>query len=115
MPRRAGRVDRSGQRKRNPNLITMAGATPPIVQLVELGDPKRGLPPCASCHRPGLGGPIETPILSEQNRDYLVQQLQVFANGQRRNDVYSRMRTIAAKLTPQEINGLAAYYRAGFR
>jgi hypothetical protein len=32
-----------------------------------------------------------------------------------RNDVYARMRTIAAQLTAQEIDGLAAYYRAGFR
>ena len=31
---------------------------------------------------------------------------------QRRNDVYGRMRTIAANLTDSEIDGLAAYYRA---
>jgi cytochrome c553 len=41
--------------------------------------------------------------------------MQMYASGQRRNDVYARMRTIAAKLTPAEINGLAGYYRAGFR
>ena len=35
--------------------------------------------------------------------------------GERRNDVYGRMRFIAAKLTPAEIDGLAAYYRAGFK
>jgi cytochrome c553 len=39
----------------------------------------------------------------------------MFASGQRRNDVYGRMRAIAAKLTDAESNGLAAYYRAGFR
>jgi hypothetical protein len=37
------------------------------------------------------------------------------ASGERRNDVYGRMRTIASRLTPAEINGLAAYYRAGFK
>jgi cytochrome c553 len=42
-------------------------------------------------------------------------QLKMFASGQRRNDVYGRMRTIAARLTDGEINGLAAYYRAGLR
>ena len=105
----------AGQRKRNPNPSTMSGRTPEIVQLVELGDPKRGLPPCASCHRPGSGGPIEAPILAEQNRDYLVRQLQMYASGERQNDVYAHMRTIAAKLTPDEINGLALYYWAGFR
>jgi cytochrome c553 len=60
-------------------------------------------------------GAIETPILSEQGKEYLVLQLKTYAAGDRRNDVYGRMRTIAAKLTPAEIDGLAAYYRAGFR
>jgi cytochrome c553 len=85
------------------------------VRLVELGDPSRNIPPCASCHRPGSGGPIETPILSEQGKDYIVLQLKEYAAGNRRNDVYGRMRAIAAKLTPTEIDGLAVYYRAGFR
>jgi hypothetical protein len=39
----------------------------------------------------------------------------MYASGDRRNDVYGRMRTIAAKLTPAKINRLATYYRAGFR
>ena len=59
--------------------------------------------------------PVETPILSEQGRDYIILQLKMYASSQRRNDVYARMRTIAAKLTPGEIDGLATYYRAGFR
>ena len=105
----------AGQRKREPDPSTLADPRAAIVQLVELGDPKCGLPPCASCHRPGSGGPIETPILAEQGRDYLVRQLEMYANGQRRNDVYARMRTIAAQLTPEEIDGLARYYAAGFR
>jgi cytochrome c553 len=41
--------------------------------------------------------------------------LKMYASGERRNDVYGRMRTIASQLTPAEINGLARYYRAGFR
>jgi len=105
----------AAQPKRNPNPATLAESPKPIVQLVELGDPSRNIPPCASCHRPGSGGPIETPILSEQGRDYIVLQMKLYASGERRNDVYGRMRTIAAKLTPAEIDGLAAYYRAGFR
>jgi cytochrome c553 len=105
----------AGQPQRRPNPLTLAESPASIVQLVELGDPARNIPPCASCHRPGSGGPIETPILAEQHREYLVLQLQMYASGQRRNDVYARMRTIAAKLTPAEIDGLATYYRAGFR
>jgi cytochrome c553 len=105
----------AGQPQRNPNPATLAESSPAILQLVELGDPKRNLPPCASCHRAGAGGPIETPVLAEQGADYMVQQLKLFASGERRNDVYARMRTIAARLTEGEMAGLAAYYRAGFR
>ena len=61
------------------------------------------------------GGPIETPILSEQWKEYVALQLKMYASGDRRNDVYGRMREIASRLTPAEINGLATYYRAGFR
>jgi cytochrome c553 len=105
----------AAQPKRNPNPATLADAPPAIVHLVELGDPDRNIPPCAACHRPGSGGPIETPILSEQGDEYIVAQLKMYAAGDRRNDVYGRMRTIASRLTPAEINGLAKYYRAGFR
>jgi cytochrome c553 len=105
----------AGQPKRNPNPVTLAESPDPIVRLVELGDPKRNIPPCAACHRPGSGGPIETPILAEQGRTYIIQQLQIYASGERRNDVYGRMRTIASKLTSTEIDGLAGYYSAGFR
>jgi cytochrome c553 len=105
----------AGQPQRNPNPATLGESPRAIVQLVELGDPKRNIPPCAACHRAGAGGPIETPVLAEQHTEYLVQQLKLYASGERRNDVYARMRTIASKLTDNEINGLAAYYRAGFR
>jgi cytochrome c553 len=105
----------AGQPMRNPNPSTLASSPDPIVQLVELGDPNRNIPPCAACHRQGAGGPIDAPVLSEQRQEYLTSQLKMFASGERRNDVYGRMRTIAAKLNDSEINGLAAYYRAGFR
>jgi len=105
----------AAQPKRNSNPATLAESPSAIVRLVELGDPSRNIPPCASCHRPGSGGPIETPILSEQGKEYIVLQLKMYAAGDRRNDVYGRMRAIASKLTPAEIDGLATYYRAGFR
>jgi cytochrome c553 len=105
----------AGQPQRNPNVATLAESSQPIVRLVEIGDPGRNIPPCASCHRAGAGGPIETPVLAEQRAEYTVQQLKSFASGERRNDVYARMRTIAARLTDSEMAGLAAYYRAGFR
>ena len=105
----------AGQPQRNPNPMTLGESAPAVVQLVELGDPRRNIPPCAACHRAGAGGPVETPVLAEQWSEYIVQQLTLYASGERRNDVYARMRTIAPKLTSTEIRGLAAYYRAGFR
>ena len=105
----------AGQPQRNPNPVTLAESSPAIVQLVELGDPRRNIPPCASCHRAGAGGPIETPVLAEQRDEYIVQQLKLYASGERRNDVYGRMRMIASRLTEAEMKGLAGYYRAGFR
>lgn len=105
----------AGQPQRNPDPATLSPSAPPIVQLVELGDPRRNIPPCASCHRAGSGGPIETPVLAEQRDTYLRQQLQLYASGERHNDVYARMRLIAPRLTQEEIAGLAGYYGAGFR
>jgi cytochrome c553 len=105
----------AGQPMRNPNPATLADAPEAIIHLVEIGDPDRNIPPCGACHRHDVGGPIDAPVLSEQRQEYLASQLKMFASGQRRNDVYGRMRAIAAKLTDAEINGLAAYYRAGFR
>lgn len=105
----------AGQPQRRPNPETLASSSDAIIRLVELGDPQRNIPPCASCHRAGSGGPIETPVLAEQHTEYLAQQLRLYATGDRRNDVYGRMRIIAAKLTAAEIEGLARYYRAGFR
>jgi cytochrome c553 len=105
----------AGQPMRNPTPSTLADAPEAIIHLVEIGDPDRNIPPCAACHRHNVGGPIDAPVLSEQRQEYLTSQLKMFASGERRNDVYGRMRAIAAKLTDSEINGLAAYYRAGFR
>jgi cytochrome c553 len=105
----------AGQPQRNPNPVTLAEAPSAIIQLVELGDPRRNIPPCASCHRAGSGGPIETPVLAEQRDEYLIQQMKLYVSGERRNDVYARMRLIASRLTEDEIKGLARYYRAGFR
>jgi cytochrome c553 len=83
-----------------------------VVRLVERGDPARGLPACNACHGPNAGGPLETPTLSRQNQQYLARQLQAFKSGERRNDIYTRMRSIAEKLTDREIEALSIFYAA---
>src|SRR6185436_8759 len=70
----------AAQPTRNPNPATLADLPQAIVRLVELGDPSRNIPPCASCHRPSSGGPIETPILAEQVQEYIVVQLKTYAS-----------------------------------
>ena len=82
-----------------------------IERLAKEGDSRRRLPACLSCHINGVGGPIETPVIIGQNQEYLVQQLNAYASGARKNDVYGRMRDIARKLTPQERAELSRYFQ----
>ena len=82
---------------------------PEIIKLVWEGDTKRRIPACMSCHTNGVGGPIETPTLLGQNREYMVAQLNAYADKSRKNDVYGRMREIARKLTPEEREQVARY------
>jgi len=81
-----------------------------IEQLANEGDSHRRLPACLACHINNSGGPIETPVITGQNEFYLLAQLNAFASGQRKNDVYGRMRDVAGKLTPQERADLARYF-----
>jgi cytochrome c553 len=80
-------------------------------ELVHRGDPTRGIPGCNTCHGVGVGGPIETPTLTGQHRQYLAVQLRAYRSGERRNDVYRRMREISLALTDEEIDRLAAFYQ----
>lgn len=83
---------------------------PEIEKLANEGDSHRRLPACLACHTNNVGGPIETPVITGQGKDYLLVQLNAFAAGERKNDVYGRMRDIAGKLTPQERAALARYF-----
>jgi len=77
--------------------------------LIEVGDPRRGIAPCAACHGP-LGLTPGAPGLRGQQRAYLEQQMQAFRAGERRNDISEQMRSVARQLTAEEIALLAAYY-----
>jgi cytochrome c553 len=81
-----------------------------IENIVLNGDTARNLPPCGACHGVGAGGPVETPTLTSQYAQYIEAQLKAFATGARHNDIYHRMRSVAAKLTPTEMQLLAIYY-----
>ena len=85
-------------------------ANPSIVRLAREGDSARRIPSCNSCHLNGAGGPVEAPILTGQNHQYLERQLLAFRATTRRNDVYGRMRLITKALSEEEIGQLARYY-----
>jgi cytochrome c553 len=81
-----------------------------IERLADEGDSHRRLPACLACHVNGSGGPLETPVITGQSADYLLTQLNAFASGARKNDVYGRMRDVSRKLTPRERAALARYF-----
>jgi cytochrome c553 len=94
------------------SLIDWSTPNGSTADLVERGLPGRRIPPCASCHAMGSGGPIGTPALVGQRAAYLEQQLKLFKTGERGNDIYGSMRVIADRLTDAEIIAAANYYAA---
>jgi len=81
-------------------------------KMVEHGDGKRILPPCFVCHGgKGQGEKQDIPALAGQHADYFARTLLEYKNGQRHNDIYSRMRLIAQQLSEEEIKELAQYYQ----
>ena len=87
-------------------------------KLVELGqkiyrggNPASGVSACTGCHGPsGAGNPAASfPSLSGQHAKYVENQLNAFKSGERSNDAGKMMRTIAGKMTEQEIKSVASY------
>lgn len=79
--------------------------------LVQRGDPRRILPPCAACHeQDGRGQKIDVPGIRGQTSAYLEKTLKDYKSGQRHNDLFARMRAISQELSEKEIKALAEYY-----
>lgn len=81
----------------------------PEPAIVKRGAAMRNIPTCSSCHG---GGDFKAgaPWLEGQSAVYIKEQLKAFAGEQRRNDISEQMRNIARRMTPQEIDEVAAYY-----
>ena len=75
------------------------------------GNPKSGVPACASCHgADGTGiGSANFPALSGQHAQYIATELGKFKSGERSNDDASMMRDTAARMTQAEIDAVASY------
>ena len=79
-------------------------------QVYQGGNSGTGVPACAACHGPtGAGIPSQFPRLGGQHADYILAQLKAFRSGDRVNDAGKMMRTIASKMSDQEMLAVANY------
>ena len=79
-------------------------------QLAINGAWDRGVPPCFKCHAvDGLGIAPAFPPIAGQHAAYTVSQLQAWKTGARTNDPQTLMKTVAEKLTDDDILSVAAY------
>lgn len=71
---------------------------------------------CMACHSPSGSGndPAGWPSLTNQHPEYIVAQLKAFKHGERANDIGKMMRNVAARMSDEEMESVAAYV-AGIR
>lgn len=77
--------------------------------LVRVGAPLRNIAPCISCHG-GVDQKLGAPWIEGMPKVYLVQQLQAFRSGERRNDIEGQMRAVAHALSDDEIDAVSTFY-----
>lgn len=77
--------------------------------LVRVGDPMRNIAPCISCHG-GVDQKLGAPWLEGMPKAYLIQQLEAFRQGTRRNDAHLQMRNVARTMTDAEIAEVSEFY-----
>ena len=84
-----------------------------IPVLANKGDKTRFLIPCDTCHNEdAMKRGFQTPIIEGQKPEHFIETMTAFKEGDRVNDHYKLMQSIASKLTEDEIKELAAYYAA---
>jgi cytochrome c553 len=93
------------------------GDHPPMPDIVAHGHANLKLRACALCHYPNGQGRTENGQVAGLSEQYILQQLQAFADGTRRSADPRKANTnemamIAARLTDEEKKQAAAYYAA---
>lgn len=74
------------------------------------GNVATGVPACSGCHGPnGSGMPAQYPRVAGQFSEYTAAQLKLFRSMERANDPNQMMRTVAVRMTDQEIAAVAEY------
>ncbi len=75
----------------------------------EAGKAKAGI--CAACHGPAGKASIPGyPHIAGQNKEYLANALKAFRSGERKGGFAALMSPMAAPLSDQDIEDLAAYF-----
>jgi len=77
--------------------------------LIRVGDPLRNIAPCISCHG-GVDQKLGAPWLEGMPKQYLVDQINAFIAGARRNDAGAQMRNMVRTMTAREIDEVATFY-----
>jgi cytochrome c553 len=73
------------------------------------GNEETGVPACVGCHQPGGAGHLIYPRIGGQHAMYLKQQLKNFASGERSNDANRFMRSIAKRMSEEEMDAVSTY------
>jgi cytochrome c553 len=81
------------------------------VQLAKIGDARKDIQACDSCHGPGgVGEPPAIPYLAGQYAHYIALQLTMWRSGFRNNSP-DAMADVAKRLDAQDIAAVAAYFQ----
>lgn len=91
-----------------------AGPADPLGQrLALIGDPARGIGPCAGCHGVTKASAKSYPLLEGQSAWYIANQMRVFRRGGRGGvGSLNPMPAVARKLDDRTIDAIARYYAA---
>jgi cytochrome c553 len=91
--------------------VDRSKVTRDAIRMANRGAGERFIPPCAGCHGlNGEGSIVDVPALAGQSPTYFITTMMEYKEGDRENDIYSRMRFIAGELSEDEIKELADYY-----
>lgn len=97
-------------RPQSPSAPADAGMVARGENLAVNGAWDRNLPACFKCHAPGgVGVAPSFPPIVGQHVGYTVSQLQDWKTGKRTNDPLMLMKTVAEKLSDDEMRAVAAY------
>ncbi|ADE12106.1 c-type cytochrome [Sideroxydans lithotrophicus] len=95
-------------------LTTPQGADPALLRkgeaIATVGDWSHEIPACFQCHGPnGKGIAPHFPAIAGQSALYISNQIEAWKSGTRSNDPAGLMKSVADKLSPEQIEAVSAY------